>query len=101
MRRYYIEDVSELTKPELAQMAKEWRDRAKGRIPDELMAQVSDEKLIQGLLDGRAWQRDLIAKAEANDTRPIPETEEQLRARVIAERVLKEVAQAATKMNGW
>jgi hypothetical protein len=84
---YFIEDISELLPHELAQIAKELRERRAGRVD---VSGVSDEWLVKSYLDGCAWLRKSIAESEANDARSSPETESQLRARVIAERVLKE-----------
>jgi hypothetical protein len=78
-------------------MARELREHHKGRTDPQVLSAVSDVQLVQATLDGRAWLRQQIAKADAGDTRPVPETEEQLRARVIAERVLKEVGRGVDK----
>jgi hypothetical protein len=64
MTAYYIEDVSELTEPELAQMARELREHHNGRTDPKLLAFVSDRTLVQSTLKGRAWLRRSIAEAE-------------------------------------
>jgi hypothetical protein len=93
MTTFYIEGLHELTAPELAAWAAQLREHHRGRTDPKLLASLSDEQLVSANLQGRAASRRQIAEAEARselDPKPLPETEEQLRARVIAERVLKE-----------